>query len=133
VRPLVLANPVILLPSVWNYLDAYSGEKTADPYRLFDGQYSLQKPHVELAILGLAGAFLPAVLGELRFRLQWLGTFLIGLFVSLPAGWRQPGHTFVLFMLFFLARPVFAGPAPNGCAIPFRYCHSCIWARQSAR
>src|SRR5882672_7574417 len=24
---LVLANPVILLPSVWNYLDAYSGEK----------------------------------------------------------------------------------------------------------
>src|SRR5258708_29682554 len=33
-----------------------------------------------------------------------MGTFLIGLFVCLRR-WRQPGHTFVLFMLFFWLVP----------------------------
>jgi hypothetical protein len=33
-----------------------------------------------------------------------MGTFLVGLFVSLRR-WRHPGHTFVLFMLFFWLVP----------------------------
>ncbi len=100
---LVLANPVILLPSVWNYLDAYSGEKllTHTGYLMGNTIYNNRMSNspfwalpVNFYLLFLA----------IKVPLALMGTFLVGLFVSLRR-WRQPGHTFVLFMLFFWIVP----------------------------
>jgi len=100
---LVLANPVILLPSVWNYLDAYSGEKllTHTGYLMGNTIYNNRMSNspfwalpVHFYLLFLA----------IKVPLALMGTFLVGLFVSLRR-WRHPGHTFVLFMLFFWLVP----------------------------
>jgi hypothetical protein len=99
----VLANPVILLPSVWNYLDAYSGEKllTHTGYLMGDTLYKNRMSNSPF--WGLPVHFYLLFLG-IKVPLTVLGTFIVGLFVSLRR-WRQPGHTFVLFMLFFWIVP----------------------------
>lgn len=99
----VLANPVILLPSVWNYLDAYSGEKllTHTGYLMGDTLYKNRMSNSPF--WGLPVHFYLLFLA-IKVPLTVLGTFIVGMFVSLRRS-RQPGHTFVLFMLFFWIVP----------------------------
>ena len=60
----VFANPAILLPKVWEYLNAYSGEEAIDAHWLFDGRTSLQEHVFTLAVLGHATLLLSAVSGD---------------------------------------------------------------------
>jgi 4-amino-4-deoxy-L-arabinose transferase-like glycosyltransferase len=100
---LVLANPVILLPSVWNYLDAYSGEKLLTHTGYLMGNTLFKNRMSNSPFRGLPVYFYLLFLA-IKVPLTVLATFLIGLFVSLRR-WRQPGHTFVVFMLFFWLVP----------------------------
>jgi len=100
---LVLANPVILLPSVWNYLDAYSGEKflTHTGYLMGNTIYNNRMSNSPFWALPVHFYLL---FMAIKVPLALMGTFLVGVFVSLRR-WRQPGHTFVLFMLLFWIVP----------------------------
>jgi hypothetical protein len=100
---LVLANPVILLPSVWNYLDAYSGEKLLTHTGYLMGNTLYKNRMSNSPFWGLPVYFYLLFLA-IKVPLAVSGTFLVGLFVSLRR-WRTPGHTFVLFMLFFWLVP----------------------------
>jgi hypothetical protein len=100
---LVLANPVILLPSVWNYLDAYSGEKLLTHTGYLMGNTLYKNRMSNSPFWGLPVHFYLLFLA-IKVPLTVLGTFIVGMFVSVRR-WRQPGHTFVLFMLFFWIVP----------------------------
>jgi Dolichyl-phosphate-mannose-protein mannosyltransferase len=100
---LVLANPVILLPSVWNYLDAYSGEKLLTHTGYLMGNTLFKNRMSNSPFRGLPMYFYLVFLA-IKVPLTVIGTFLVGLYVSLRR-WRQPGHTFVLFMLLFWLVP----------------------------
>ena len=100
---LVLANPVILLPGVWNYLDAYSGEKLLTHTGYLMGNTLYKNRMSNSPFWGLPVHFYLLFLA-IKVPLTLMGTFLIGLFVSLRRG-RHPGHTFVLFMLLFWMVP----------------------------
>jgi hypothetical protein len=99
----VLANPVILLPAVWNYLDAYSGEKLLTHTGYLMGNILYKNRMSNSPFWGLPVHFYLLFLA-IKVPLTVLGTFIVGMFVSLRR-WRQPGHTFVLFMLFFWIVP----------------------------
>lgn len=100
---LVLANPVVLLPSVWNYLDAYSGEKLLTHTGYLMGNQIYRNRMSASPFWGLPVHFYFLFLA-IKVPLAVTGTFLVGLFVSLRR-WRHPGHVFVLFMLFFWLVP----------------------------
>ncbi len=100
---LVLANPVLLLPSVWNYLDAYSGEKLLTHTGYLMGGQIYRNRMSASPFWGLPLNFYFLFMA-IKVPLAVTGTFLIGLFVSLRR-WRNPGHAFVLFMLFFWLVP----------------------------
>jgi hypothetical protein len=100
---LLLASPVLLLPSVWKYLNAYSGEKllTHSGYLMGSRLYSNRMS--ASPFWGLPVHFYLLFLA-VKVPLATIGTFLVGLFVSLRRC-RRPGHSFVLFMLFFWLVP----------------------------
>jgi hypothetical protein len=100
---LVLANPVVLLPSVWNYLDAYSGEKLLTHTGYLMGSQIYRNRMSASPFWGLPLNFYFLFLA-IKVPLAVLGAFLVGLLVSLRR-WRNPGHAFVLFMLFFWLVP----------------------------
>ncbi len=100
---LVLADPVVLLPSVWNYLDAYSGEKLLTHTGYLMGNMLYKNRMSNSPFWGLPVYFYLLFLA-IKVPLALTGAFLVGLFVSLRR-WRQPGHTFVLFMLLFWIVP----------------------------
>ncbi|HMJ24924.1 MAG TPA: glycosyltransferase family 39 protein [Pyrinomonadaceae bacterium] len=100
---LVLANPMVMLPSVWNYLDAYSGEKLLTHTGYLMGNQIYRNRMSASPFWGLPVHFYFLFLA-IKVPLAVMGTFLVGLFVSLRR-WRNPGHAFVLFMLFFWLVP----------------------------
>src|SRR6267142_1552304 len=100
---LVLANPVILLPSVWNYLNAYSGEKLLTHTGYLMGNTLYKNRMSNSPFWGLPVYFYLLFLA-IKVPLAVSSTFLVGLFVSLRR-WRTPGHRFVLFMLLFWLVP----------------------------
>jgi len=100
---LVLADPVVLLPSVWNYLDAYSGEKLLTHTGYLMGNTLFKNRMSNSPFWGLPVYFYLLFLA-IKVPLAITGVFLVGLFVSLRR-WRRPGHTFLLFMLLFWIVP----------------------------
>jgi hypothetical protein len=100
---LVLANPVVLLPSVWNYLDAYSGEKLLTHTGYMMGNHIYSNRMSASPFWGLPVYFYLLFLA-IKVPLAITAAFLAGLSVSLRR-WRHPGHAFVLFMLFFWLVP----------------------------
>ena len=103
VAALLLANPVLFLPNVWNYLNAYSGERllTHSGYLMGDRLYMNRMSYSPF--WGLPVYFYLVFLA-IKVPIAVTGTLLAGLFVSLRR-WRHPGHAFVLFMLFFWIVP----------------------------
>jgi hypothetical protein len=99
----VLASPVLLLPSVWNYLNAYSGEKllTHSGYLMGNKLYSNRMS--ASPFWGLPVHFYLVFL-MIKVPLATIATFIIGLWVGVRR-FRNPGHAFVLFMLFFWLVP----------------------------
>jgi hypothetical protein len=100
---LVLANPVVVLPSVWNYLNAYSGEKLLTHTGYLMGN-QLYKNRMSNSPFGGLPVYFYLLFLAIKVPIAVTSTFLVGLSVSLRR-WRHPGHAFVLFMLFFWIVP----------------------------
>jgi hypothetical protein len=92
----LVANPPVLLPQVWEYLNAYMGEKLLvhSGYLFADHLY---KNTVSRSPFWGTPIYFYLVFMVIKIPLLVLGSFLIGFVVSLKR-WRQPAYAFALFM-----------------------------------
>src|ERR1044072_8422300 len=99
----LLANPAILSPKVWAYMNAYSGEKllTHSGYLMGDRLY---KNNVSRSPFWAMPVYFYLLFLAIKVPLTLLGTFLIGLVASVRR-WRMPGPGFVVFMIFLWIVP----------------------------
>jgi len=99
----VLANPAILSPKVWAYLNAYSGEKllTHTGYLMGDRLY---KNNISRSPFWATPLYFYLLWLAIKVPLAVLMTCLIG-FVTGLRRWREPGHGFVVFMILFWIVP----------------------------
>ena len=99
----LVANPAVLLPEVWNYLNAYMGEKLLvhTGYLFADHLY---KNNVSRSPFWGTPVYFYLVFMAVKIPLLLLASFAIGFVVSLKRR-RHPGHAFVLFMLLFWIVP----------------------------
>jgi hypothetical protein len=99
----VLANPAILLPKVWMYLNAYSGEKllTHTGYLLGDRLY---KNNISRSPFWATPLYFYLLWLAIKVPLAVLATSLIGFVVGLRR-WRNPAYGFVVFMILFWIVP----------------------------
>src|SRR5215813_2001989 len=93
----VLANPAILSPRVWTYLNAYSSEKllTHTGYLLGDRLY---KNNTSRSPFWATPLYFYLLWLAVKVPLTVLATCLIGFIAGLRR-WREPGHGFVVFMI----------------------------------
>lgn len=99
----LLANPAVLLPQVWDYLNAYTGERLlVHTGYLFGDQ--LYKNNMSSTPFWGTPIYFYLLLMAIKIPLLVLGSFLVGFFVSLTR-WRHTGHAFVLFMFLFWIVP----------------------------
>jgi hypothetical protein len=91
----LVANPPVLLPQVWNYLDAYIGEKLLvhSGYLFADHLYLNQVSRTPFG----TPIYFYLVFMAIKIPLLILAAFVVGLFVSIKRRFH-PGHAFVLFM-----------------------------------
>jgi len=99
----LLANPAVLLPQVWDYLNAYTGERLlVHTGYLFGDQ--LYKNNMSSTPFWGTPAYFYLLFMAIKIPLLVLVSFLVGFFISLKS-WRQPGHAFVVFMFLFWIVP----------------------------
>lgn len=92
----LIANPPVLLPQVWNYLNAYMGEKLlVHSGYLFADQ--LYKNNVSRTPFWGTPIYFYLVFMAIKIPLAVLASFIVGFAVSLKR-WRHAGHAFALFM-----------------------------------
>jgi len=100
---LVLANPAMLLPQVWEYLNAYMGERLlVHSGYLFADQ--LYKNNMSSTPFWGTPIYFYALYLAIKMPLLIVLAFVIGLVVSIKR-WRHPGHAFVIFMFLFWIVP----------------------------
>lgn len=99
----LVANPAVLLPQVWEYLNAYMGEKLLvhSGYLFADHLY-----HNKMSSSPFWGMpiYFYLLFMAIKIPLLVLAAFLAGFVISIKR-WRHPGHAFVLFMFFFWIVP----------------------------
>lgn len=99
----LIANPALLLPQVWTYLDAYMGERLlVHTGYFFAGE--LYRNQMSGTPFWGTPLYFYVLFMAIKIPLAVLAAFLVGLFVSIRR-WRHPGHAFLLFMLFFWLVP----------------------------
>jgi hypothetical protein len=99
----LIANPPVLLPHVWEYLNAYMGEKLlVHSGYLFAGH--LYKNNVSRSPFWATPIYFYLVFMAIKIPLLVLVSFLIGFVVSIKRR-VHPGHAFVLFMFLFWIVP----------------------------
>ena len=92
----IIANPPVLLPQVWAYLNVFMGEKLlVHSGYLFAGH--LYNNTVSVSPFWGTPLYFYLVFMAVKIPLLVLLSFLIGFFVSIKR-WRQPAFAFVLFM-----------------------------------
>jgi asparagine N-glycosylation enzyme membrane subunit Stt3 len=99
----IVANPPVLLPQVWNYLNAYMGEKLLvhSGYLFADHLY---KNNVSRSPFWGTPMYFYVLFMAIKIPLLVLVSFVAGLVVSLKRRSR-PGYAFVLFMFLFWIVP----------------------------
>ena len=99
----VIANPPVLLPQVWTYLNSYMGEKLLvhTGYLFADHLY---KNNVSRTPFWGTPMYFYLVFMAIKIPLLVLLSFLIGFVVSVKRR-VHPGHGFVLFMFLFWIVP----------------------------
>ncbi|HYE64993.1 MAG TPA: glycosyltransferase family 39 protein [Pyrinomonadaceae bacterium] len=91
-----LANPAVLLPQTWQYLNAYaSGQLLTHTGYLMGDQ--LYKNNMSDTPFWGTPAYFYLLFLAIKVPLPVLAAFLVGLFESFRR-WRQPGHAFLLLM-----------------------------------
>jgi asparagine N-glycosylation enzyme membrane subunit Stt3 len=92
----IIANPPVLLPRVWAYLNVYMGEKLlVHSGYLFAGH--LYKNTVSSSPFWGTPIYFYLMFMAIKIPLLVLASFIIGFVVSIKR-WRHPGRAFVLFM-----------------------------------
>ena len=99
----IIANPPVLLPQVWLYLNSYMGEKLLvhTGYLFADHLY---KNNVSRSPFWGTPIYFYLVFMAIKIPLLVLGAFVIGFVVSVKRR-MHPGHAFVLFMFLFWIVP----------------------------
>jgi Dolichyl-phosphate-mannose-protein mannosyltransferase len=99
----VLASPAVLLPEVWQYMDAYMGERllTHSGY-LFAGR--LYRNNMSSSPFWGTPVYFYLLFLAIKVPLLILVAFIVGLAISVRR-WRHVGHAFVLFMFLFWIVP----------------------------
>jgi 4-amino-4-deoxy-L-arabinose transferase-like glycosyltransferase len=99
----IIANPPVLLPQVWGYLNAYMGEKLLvhSGYLFADHLY---KNNVSRSPFWGTPFYFYLVFMAIKIPLLVLTSFVIGLVVSIKRR-RGAGYAFVLFMFLFWIVP----------------------------
>jgi hypothetical protein len=92
----IIANPPVLLPQVWRYLNVYMGEKLLvhSGYLFADHLY---KNTVSSSPFWGTPIYFYLLFMAIKIPLLVLASFLVGFVVSLKR-WRHPAYAFVLFM-----------------------------------
>jgi Dolichyl-phosphate-mannose-protein mannosyltransferase len=99
----LLANPAVLLPHVWQYLDAYLGEQllTHSGYLFADRLY---KNNMSSSPFWGTPLYFYALFLAIKVPLLIVGSFVLGLIVAIVRR-RHPGHIFLIFMFLFWIVP----------------------------
>ncbi len=99
----LIANPPVLLPAVWSYLNAYMGEKLLvhTGYLFADHLY---KNNVSRSPFWGTPVYFYLVFMAIKIPLLVLGSFLVGLVTAIKNR-RHPGYAFALFMFLFWIVP----------------------------
>ena len=99
----LIANPPVLLPQVWHYLNAYMGEKLLvhSGYLFADHLY---KNNVSRSPFWGTPIYFYALFMAIKIPLLVLVAFIAGFFVSLKRR-LEPGYRFALFMFLFWIVP----------------------------
>jgi asparagine N-glycosylation enzyme membrane subunit Stt3 len=93
---LIIANPPVLLPQVWQYLNVYMGEKLqVHSGYLFAGE--LYHNLVSKTPFRGMPIYFYMLFMAIKIPLAVLASFIVGFGVSVRR-WRQPGYAFALFM-----------------------------------
>ena len=99
----LIANPAVLLPQVWNYLNAYmGGELLVHTGYLFGSQ--LYKNNMSSTPFWGTPPYFYLLFMAIKIPLTVVVAFLIGLTVAIKNR-RHPGYTFLLFMFLFWIVP----------------------------
>ena len=99
----VLANPAMLLPQVWEYLNAYMGERLlSHSGYLFAGQ--LYKNNMSSSPFWGTPVYFYLLFLAIKVPLLIVAGMLVGFVVSLKR-WRHVGHAFLIYMFLFWIIP----------------------------
>jgi len=99
----LVANPAVLLPQVWEYLNAYMGERLlVHTGYLFGDQ--LYKNNMSSTPFWGTPVYFYLLFMAIKIPLLVLVSFVVGFLVSLKR-WRHTGHAFVVFMFLFWIVP----------------------------
>jgi uncharacterized membrane protein YhaH (DUF805 family) len=99
----VIANPVILLPQTWSYLQSYTSGQLLTHTGYLMGEHLYKNTMKSTPFWGTPIYFYLLFL-LIKMALPVLLAFVAGLVVCVRR-WRSPGHAFLLFMLLFWIVP----------------------------
>ena len=99
----LIANPAVLLPQVWEYLNVYMGEKLLVHTGYLMGDV-LYKNNVSLSPFWGTPLYFYLLFMAIKIPLTVLFAFVAGVAVSIKR-WRHPGYAFALFMFLFWVVP----------------------------
>lgn len=103
VTAFLIANPAILLPQVWEYLNAFMGERLLQHsgYLFADHLY---KNTLSATPFGGTPVYFYLAFMAIKIPVLVLASFVAGFVISLKR-WRHPGYAFALFMFLFWIVP----------------------------
>ncbi|MEP6636701.1 MAG: glycosyltransferase family 39 protein [Acidobacteriota bacterium] len=99
----LIANPAVLLPQVWEYLNAYMGGQLLTHTGYLFGDH-LYKNNMSSTPFWGTPLYFYVLFMAIKIPLLVLAAFAVGFFISLKR-WRHPGHAFLLFMFLFWIVP----------------------------